>query len=218
VGHIILQDIALEGAERLYALILREYERLFRYNRVHAAAGYQIGLDGQIPNWAVADYGGDPNTLTGREQLLYLDTNVPMIRIDGQDVVSTDMYFQSLPGAARALIKRLNLDQEVMDRYFQMRVIILDFLGNTILHHRPDLVPLFVRMSNEALSGPFATAGFEPFTVKEVQKYCRADKAIWRLWRSLKLLGTLSDGVSSGDWKVLKRMPEFFFIWTQPIF
>jgi hypothetical protein len=218
VGHMILRDIGPQAAERLYSLILQEYEKLFRFNQARAADGYQVGLDGQIPNWLVAGYAGDPDALTGDESLLYLDTNVPMIRIDGQDVVSTDMYFQALPGAARWLIKRLNIDQEVMDRYFQIRVIMLDFLGNLIVRHREDLVPRLIEMTNEALAGPFVAGGFEPFTLEEVRKYYRSDVATWRLWRSLKLLGAISDGVSGGDWRVLKRAGEFYGIWTEPIF
>jgi hypothetical protein len=218
VGHEILRDIGAEAAERLYAGILREYAKLFRFNQARKSHGYQVGLDGQIPNWAVAGFGGDPDALTGEEPLLYLDTNVPMIRIDGQDVVSTDMYFQALPGAARWLIKRLKIDQEVMDRYFQTRIIMLDFLGNLIVRHRADLVSRMVELSNEALAGPFAAGGFEPFTLEEVQRYYRSDVATWRLWRSLKLLGVLSDGVSAGDWRILRRAPEFYRIWTEPIF
>lgn len=218
VGHEILHGIGAEAAERLYASILREYAKLFRYNQARQSDGYQVGLDGQIPNWAVVDYGGDPDALTGEEPVLYLDTNVPMIRIDGHDVVSTDMYFQALPGAARWLIKRLKIDQEVMDRYFQTRIIMLDFLGNLIVRHRADLVPRMVELSNEALAGPFAAGGFEPFTLEEVQKYYRSDVATWRLWRSLKLLGVLSDGVSARNWRILRRVPEFYRIWTEPIF
>jgi hypothetical protein len=218
VGHEILRDISPRAAARLYAAILRQYEKLFRYNRAHAADGYQVGLDGQIPNWAVAGYGGDPEALTGDEPLLYLDTNVPMIRVRGQDVVSTDMYFQALPGVARWLIKRLNIDQEVMDRYFQVRVIILDFLGNLMVRHRADLVPPLLDLTNQVLAGPFAAGHFEPFTLHEVARYYRSDVATWRFWRSMKLLGALSDGISAGHWRVLGRLPEFYHIWMKPIF
>ena len=218
VGHKLLAEIGLPAAERLYSLILGEYEKLFVYNQSRAAEGYLLGLDGQIPNWSVAGYAGNPDALTGEEKLVYLDTNVPMIRIHGRDVVSTDMYFQSLPGSARWLIKKLNLDQEVMDRYFQIRAIILDFLGNTIVRHRADLVPRFVEMSNEALAGPFQSGELEPFTLAEVEKYYRSDVATWRLWRSLKLVGAMSDGLSGGNWRVLGRAGEFYRIWTEPIF
>jgi hypothetical protein len=218
VGHEILRDISAPAAERLYTLILREYGKLFRFNQARAIDGYQIGLDGQIPNWSIVGYGGDPEALTGEEALLYLDTNVPMIRIDGRDVVSADMYFQALPGAAKWLIKRLNLDQEVMDRYFHVRSIMLDFLGNLIVRHRADLVPRLIELSNEALAGPLSEGHFARFTLKEVESYYRSDVATWRLWRSLKLLGALSDGVSDGNWRVLRRVGEFYRIWTQPIF
>jgi hypothetical protein len=218
VGHEILRRISPQAAERLYGCILGEYAKLFRFNEGHAASSMRVGLDGQIPNWAFAGYGGDPERFTGSEKVLYLDTNVPMLRVGGQDVVSTDMYFQALPGVARWLIKRLNIDQEVMDRYFDMRTIMLDFLGNLIVRHRADLVPRLVQTTNEALAGPFAAGGFEPFTTKEVEKYYRSDVATWRLWRSLKLLGAISDGISAGRWGILRRLPEFYRIWTQPIF
>jgi hypothetical protein len=147
-----------------------------------------------------------------------LDTNVPMIRIDGQDVVSADMYFQNLPGAARWAVMRLGLDQEVMDRYFQIRVVIVDFVGNTILHHREDLAPLFVEMSNDALAGPFADATLEPITLKEVQSYARSDLALWRLWRSLKLFDTDAGHAGEGS-RPLTRLPGLLYrIWTEPIF
>jgi hypothetical protein len=133
-------------------------------------------------------------------------------------VVSADMYFQSLPGAARWLLKRLRLDAEVMDRYFQLRLILLDFLGNLIVQHRPDLVPPLVEMSNDALAGPLAAAGLAPFTTGEVVKYYRSDVRIWRLWRSLKLLGAVSDGVSAGHWRALFRIGQLYHIWTRPIF
>jgi hypothetical protein len=218
VGHEILKNMDLKAAKHLYACILREYAKFFRFNQARAADGYQVGLDGQIPNWSVVGYSGNPQALTGKEQLVYLDTNVPMIRIGGQDVVSTDMYFQALPGAARWLIKRLGIDQEVMDRYFQVRVVMLDFLGNLIVRHREDLVPPLLAMTNEALAGPFARGGFEPFTLEEVRRYYRSDVATWRLWRSLKLLGAISDGVSAGDWRILRRSGGFYRIWTEPIF
>lgn len=218
VCHVILREIELPAAERLFGAILREYAKLYHYNRSRAADKFQIGLDGQIPNWAVADYAGEPNALTGDERLLYLDTNVPMIRIAGRDVVSTDMYFQALPGVARGLIKRMDLDTEVMDRYYQMRLIILDFLGNILVRGRPDLLPRFVEMSNELLAGPFAGEDMLPFSVEEVEAYYRRDVFIWRIWRSLKVVGSVSNGISSGQWRSLRRLGEIYGIWTRPIF
>jgi hypothetical protein len=218
VCHIILHEIGPAAAERLYRAILGELGKLHRYNRDHAAQDIQVGLDGQIPNWAVANYGGDANALTEHERLVYLDTNVPMMRIAGRDVIDTDMYFQALPGIARWLLKRLSLDQEVMDRYYQMRLILLDFLGNIMVRSRPDLVPRLIEVSNEALAGPFGAGEMVPFTAKEVEQYYHRDVSIWRLWRSLKVIGAVSDGVSSGQWRSLGRLAEIYGIWTKPIF
>lgn len=218
VCHEILRTISPRAAERLYRPILREYAKYLRFNQARAAEGYQLGLDGQIPNWAVVGYDGDPERLTGEEPLLYLDTNVPMIRLQGRDVVSADMYFQALPALARRIIKTIKIDQEVMDRYFDLRLIMLDFLGNIIVRHREDLVPRLIEVSNEALAGPLAAGDMAPFTEAEVRRYYRSDVATWRLWRSLKLLGAISDGVGGGDWRALGRIGEFYRIWTRPIF
>jgi hypothetical protein len=59
--------------------------------------------------------------------------------------------------------------------------------------------------------------GYPPITVQEVQRYHRTDSALWRLWRSFKLLEVLSDGLSGGDWQILRRTSEFHAIWTQPM-
>jgi hypothetical protein len=218
VGHLILRDAGPGATESLCRLVFREYEKLYRFHQGESGPHYRLGLDGQIPNWAVAGYRGDPEALTLDDRLVYLDTNVPMIRIDGRDVVSTDMYFQALPGLAKWIIKRLNLDQEVMSRYFDLRLILLDFLGNLIVRHRGDVVPRMIEVANEFLAGPLGEAGLAPYTAKEVQAYYRSDVSTWRLWRSLKLLGAVSDGISGGQWRVLRRLPEFYQIWTRPIF
>jgi len=118
-GNEFLARLSHRAAARLYWMVLREYEKVYRFNRIHQDAGIQVGLDGQIPNWAVRDFPGDPEAITGDETLIYLDTNVPMIRINGRDVVSTDIYFQSLPRFARWLIKRLNQSLFIGKAFFR---------------------------------------------------------------------------------------------------
>ena len=99
-----------------------------------------------------------------------------------------------------------------------MRLIILDFLGNILVRGRPDLVPRFVEMSNELLAGPLTADGISPFTLAEVEAYYRRDVFIWRIWRSLKVVGAVSDHVSSGHWGGLRQLGEIYRIWTRPIY
>ena len=35
---------------------------------------------------------------------------------------------------------------------------------------------------------------------------------------AFKLLGAISDSVSAGDWRALRRVSGFYRIWTEPIF
>ncbi len=206
-----LEQLTPSSAAVLYRMILREYGKVYRFNKDHAHEGIQLGIDGQIPNWAVKEYCGNPEALIGNETLIYLDTTVPMIRVGGKDVIDPEIYFQTLPAFAQKLIKALKLHEEVMNRYYNFRTIMLDFISNFIVRHRPDLVPLLVEMSNEAIRSTFQEENWPPITLEEVRKYYREDVFIWRLWRSLKLL-------RSEKAMGFSFFGELYSIWTKPIF
>jgi len=205
-----LEQLTPASASIIYGMILEEYSKVYSFNRKHAREGIQIGLDGQIPNWAIKEYRGSPETLTGKESLIYLDTTVPMIRLNGQDVINPEIYFQTLPTFAQKLIKALGLHKEVLNRYYNFRTIMLDFVSNFIVRHRPDLVPVLVELSNEAISSTFREEKWPPITEEEVWKYYREDVFIWRLWRSFKLMKGVKVNTSF--------FAELYRIWTEPIF
>lgn len=206
-----LERLTPASAAILYRMILKEYSKVYNFNKRHTPEGIQIGIDGQIPNWAIREFKGSPETLTGEEGLIYLDTTVPMIRIEGRDVICPEIYFQTLPSFARTFIKALNIDKVVLNRYYSFRTIMLDFVSNFIVRHRPDLVPLLIELSNEALFSTFWEENWPPITREEVQRYYTKDVFIWRLWRSLKLFG--GDRV-----KNIALFTELYRIWTRPIF
>ncbi|MCS7286092.1 MAG: DUF6206 family protein [Anaerolineae bacterium] len=206
-----LERLTSTSAAILYRMILKEYGKVYNFNKRHAREGIQIGIDGQIPNWAIREFKGSAETLTGNEGLIYLDTTVPMIRIEGRDVISPEIYLQTLPSFARRLIKALNLDKEVLNRYYNFRTIMLDFVSNFIVRHRPDLVPLLIELSNEALFSIFWQENWPPITWEEVQRYYKKDVFIWRFWRSLRLLG-------GKRVKYIALFTELYRIWTKPIF
>lgn len=206
-----LEQLTPASVSILYRMILKEYSKVYNFNKNHAQEGIQVGIDGQIPNWAVKEYAGSPEALTGKEGLVYLDTTVPMIRLHGQDVINPEIYFQTLPAFAQKLIKALGLHKKVLNRYYNFRTIMLDFVSNFIVRHRPDLVPILIELSNEAISSTFQEENWPPLTEEEVWKYYREDVFIWRLWRSLKLMKGCK--VNSPSF-----FAELHRIWTQPIF
>lgn len=206
-----LEKLTLDSAAVLYSMILKEYGKVYRFNKEHAVEGLKLGIDGQIPNWAFREKVDDPGALTGHEDLIYLDTTVPMIRLNGQDVIDPEIYFLTLPAFARNLIKALNLHKKVLDRYYNFRTVMLDFVSNFIVRHRPDLVPTLIELSNEAISSIFREEKWSPITKEEVWKYYREDVFIWRLWRSLKLL-------RGEEARSLSLLTKLYTIWTRPIF
>jgi len=107
----------------LFHMVLEEYRKMIRYNRQDP--GFQIGVDGQIPNWVVRDYPGDDSPLNGTEGLWFIDTNTPMMRTKGRECLPLSFYLRGLPRLIRPLIRPLA--KSVLDRYFNPRTILLDF-------------------------------------------------------------------------------------------
>lgn len=196
----------------LFRMVLGEYRKLASYNQAQRAAGFAIGIDGQITNWAVRDYRGDDAALCGDEGLLYIDTNTPMMRTHGVDCLPLDFYLQALPRRLRPLLRPMA--RGVLNHYFDARTILLDFLANTSIHGRPDLVDAFLIEGNAFLADGLISPAPCPLTGAEVRRYISSDVMTWRLTRSLRAVEDLLDG-RRGARHTVRTIRR---IWTQPIF
>lgn len=132
-----------------------------------AAARGDLGVDGQLSNWALVD-----------GELLYLDVTTPLLRDEkGKERLDTDLFLASLPFALRLPVKKLLLG-EILGKYYEPRGIVLDLLGNLIKERLEHLVPVFL----DALSTRFS----KRITDAEVRAYYKDDAGTWALLQRLR--------------------------------
>jgi len=108
---------------------------------------------------------------------------------------------------------------KVLDRYYDPRTIILDFLGNTIVQGRPDLVGPFVERLEERRRGDLEPYGIAPISEAQVERYFREDVFTWRLVRTAKVLQEAASEAGSARladaWRKLEQVKK---IWTSELF
>ena len=212
IGKDLLLKRDAEQGRILFRMVLEEYRKLARYNRARASEDFRIGLDGQIPNWAVRDYRGEDVPLRGDEGLIFVDTNTPMMRTRGEECLPMSFYLQALPSLLRPLARPMA--KGVLNRYFSLRTILLDFLANTSIHGRPELVELFLPDGNAFLAEGLIEPTPRPITPADVDRYIKDDIATWRLTRSLRKVEEMLQG-QRGPIATARAIHR---IYTQPIF
>ncbi len=133
--------------------------------RVHAACSPRLGVDAQASNWLWLDEG-----------LAYLDVTTPLMRdAQGREALDTDLFLASLPWALRGLVRRLLLSS-ILDKYYEPRGALLDFLGNLVKEGLTDQVPALVAQ----------TVQDPALTMDEILAYYREDARMWALLQRLR--------------------------------
>ena len=166
----IIQKTEIDKAVRLFERIMDEMRKIWNFNEEKKEEGVQIGLDGQISNWAIVG-----------EDIYYFDTSTPMIRKNGIDQLDTDIFLRACPPGIRILLKKFFL-QDILDRYYDFRKVVVDLIANLYKEGRDDLISPFIKVANEF----FASYSFEPITEKEIEKYYKEDAFIWSLYLNLR--------------------------------
>ncbi len=217
IGPVVLRGLGEKEAIILLDLVLDHFNLLFEANRRLSAKRLRVGLDGQITNWAVPSYkaGG---ILGPRTRLVFLDTNTPLIRSNGSEVLDTEIFLRPLSPVLRPVVRRFFL-QKILDRYYDPRTIILDFLGNTVVQGRSDLVGSFVQRVEERRSGDLQAFGISSISVEDVRRYVREDVFTWRLVRTARALHEAASAAASAEpsaaWARLRQVKR---IWTSALF
>jgi len=170
--HKLIHTQSPEASEKMIARVVTEIEKIWAFNNRHGPS-LKIAVDGQLSNWVYMPEGADPD-------LLYIDTSTPLFTIDGMEQLNPELILQSAPGFLRWIV-RLFFLEDVMTRYYVPRLVYTDLAGNLFKEQRPDLVPNAVATINRHFKDE---AG--GLTEKEVEKYYREDKLIWRLWLAFR--------------------------------
>lgn len=164
--------------------VMKEVKKVFDFNT--SSFDLKIGLDGQVSNWAVKDISMIKNAQSiEKAELLYIDTSTPLMRKNGVEVLPADLFLKSTPAGLRSIVKALFL-KEVIDRYYQLRGVILDLIANLFKDVKYEEVPFFVEVANEFLKKEIKGITLNPLSFKEVKKYYRKDAFIWSLFLTLR--------------------------------
>lgn len=151
---------------RLYERILAAIERVFAGN-ASSKNGIQLGFDGQISNWAYD------------RRLLYIDTSTPLTRVHGIEQLDAELFLRICPSYLVWIIKLFFL-KDVMARYYDLRLVLIDTIANLYKEKRHDWVKNFVARANAFLA--VKHPHIKPIAENEVASYYKEDKFIWWLF------------------------------------
>jgi hypothetical protein len=184
IGHKAIHHISPSEIRRLVLAVLAEMKKVFDFNREHCGE-LEVGFDGQISNWAIANLDPETPALDEEVELVYFDTSAPFVRKDGEEQLDAELFLRSAPSFLVWILRLLFLE-DVMTRYYDFRQVTIDLLANLYKEQRPDLVPDLVDTVNGFFAAEIQEGGFEPFSVKEIQAYYREDAWIWRFYLAFR--------------------------------
>lgn len=118
----------------------------------------RLAPDGQLSNWAFPG-----------EDLIYLDVSTPFMRDErGREQFDFGGQVRALPAPLRPIVRRFAV-RRILDKYYDLRGQVIDFLGNLVKERLDHLIPDLARVANEACR--FSP----PVTPEEVARYYRDD-------------------------------------------
>lgn len=175
-----IHTLPAADVERVFEAILERIGRVFAYNDAQDD-GLELGLDAQMSNWAIANYDPDRGQLPDSVELTYLDTSSPLMRVNGEHLLDPELFLRSAPSFLRPIIRLLFVD-DVMNRYYIRRQIVIDVLGNLYKEKREDVIPALIERANVFLAQSADDDASAPVTEKEVAGYYREDARIWSIY------------------------------------
>ncbi len=172
IGHNYIHTASPEESAALFDLILEKFDLVFTHNE-SARGSFEIGLDGQISNWALTDDGS----------LLYLDTSTPLMRRGGKEELDPELFLRVCPSYLVWVI-RLFFLKDVLNRYYDLRLVIIDLLGNLYKEKTPELIPLFLEKADAFLAK--RQPPLPRVTTQEIEAYYKEDAQIWRIFLAFR--------------------------------
>lgn len=184
IGNKAIHHLQANDVKRLVLAILRELARLFDFNQRNKGK-LELGIDGQISNWAITGFHPETASLDEKINLVYFDTSTPLTRKDGKEQLDPELFLRSAPSFLVWLLRLLFLE-DVMTRYYDFRKVSIDLIANFYKEQRPELIPGLVETVNEFFLAKIQSGEIEPLTVKEISAYYREDAMIWRLYLAFR--------------------------------
>ncbi|MFW9896295.1 MAG: DUF6206 family protein, partial [Candidatus Thorarchaeota archaeon] len=201
VGNKVIHQVNADEVEILVLLVLRELKKVWTLNQQRS--DIQVGLDGQISNFVLLDYDPKSPKVEEDSKLLYLDTSTPLFRKNGVEAMEAELLLNSTPSFLRFLIKAFFV-QDVLDRYYDLRLVIIDLIANFFKEQLPEIIPRLIKRANRFLEEEASQFGLEPISYIEVQKYYKSDKMIWVIFQNARRIDRYIKT------KLLKKTYDFY--------
>ena len=198
VGHQVIHRLPADDVRRLVLAVLRETAKVFDFNKEHRGE-LELGIDGQISNWAIADFDPTAGGLPDEVELIYFDTSSPFLTVNGKEQLDPELFLRSAPSFMVWILRLLFLE-DVMTRYYDFRKVAIDIIANFFKEQRADLAPDLVDAVNGFCAAEIEAGGFKPITVDEVRAYYREDAWIWRLYLNFRKVDRFLHGLLGKDY------------------
>lgn len=163
----VFQDKDMSVTEQVRDVLLA-MKKVWQYNDTHRE-DVELSLDSQLSNWVLHD-----------GKLLFVDTSTPLFRKQGEEQMDPEPLLQSSPAFLRWILRAFFLD-DVMNRYYDLRLVSIDLVANLYKEQRSDLIPPVLELVNELFCDRF-----DAITEKEIDSYYREDRLIWSLFLSFR--------------------------------
>ncbi|NKQ34784.1 MAG: hypothetical protein HF973_04120 [Chloroflexi bacterium] len=183
IVHKAIHNLPAAGVMGVFTVVLRQICQLFTFNQTHQGV-LEIGLDAQLSNWAIANWTNSADPLPDPLQLIYFDTNTPLLQKNGVEQLDPELFLRSAPSFLVPIVRHFFLE-DVLTRYYNLHLVIVDLIANLYKEQRADLVPTFIAQANTFLDESSLPHN-QPITAKEVQSYYREDAFIWWLYLTLR--------------------------------
>jgi len=177
IGNVLIRNCTSQQLEIILTTILEKLSNIWRWNKKNAPE-LLVGLDGQISNWCFEsmDQGIDP---------VYFDISTPFIRNRGKEILDPEMFLKSCPPFLVWLV-RWQFLQEVLDRYYDLHLVLTDLVANFYKEEKADLIPTAIDIINGHLEKTADDLDVAPLNTKEIDKYYKNDAFIWWLFLGLR--------------------------------
>jgi hypothetical protein len=179
VGNQLIQRFTMDESATLIEMILSELKKVWAYNQSNQRI--KVAIDGQISNWVLDNFDPETDQFSGTEKLVYIDTSSPLYRIDEQEQLNPELFLKSTPFFLRPIIRALFL-QEVLDRYYDLHLVVVDLIANFFKEGRAGFIPKMIATANHFFTSQMADFNLEQITEKEVTKYYKNDAFIWKFY------------------------------------
>ena len=171
-GHRLIHTGDREAVLSLIREIVALIDGVWAFNAVRKPQ-LELALDGQLSNWACT-----PEDSSHR--VFYIDTSTPLFRIDGREQLDPEKLLKSAPGALRWILRQFFLD-DVMNRYYSHRDVVIDLIANLYKEQRPDLIAPVTETVSQC-----SVVLDRPIKPEAVDRYYRSDRVIWSLFLAFR--------------------------------